>query len=98
MFPDIPTLFQRLTDFILWIPRYIWQIITDDIIAMFTLVFEYCTGCSLGSSASNVEIAWSSLGSGVLYLLSWFDLGQGMTTIMCAYIIRFFIRRIPVIG
>jgi hypothetical protein len=42
--------------------------------------------------------AFSSLGSGVWYWLDFFNLEYGVPLLISAYITRFLIRRLPVIG
>lgn len=50
------------------------------------------------SLLNNVFAMFNSIPSGVGYFLSAFNLGFGLKIIISAYITRFLIRRIPVIG
>ena len=46
----------------------------------------------------NINSALSSLPSGVLYFMSLFKLGTGLEIVLSAYVVRFIIKRIPIIG
>ena len=55
------------------------------------LIAPFISGSSLSSGFGNVT-------AGVWYFLDYFDLGVGIPMLLSAYITRFMIRRLPVVG
>jgi hypothetical protein len=49
-------------------------------------------------STSSLSSAFGGLGSGVWFFLDFFQLSFGVPLLLSAYVTRFLIRRIPVIG
>jgi hypothetical protein len=49
-------------------------------------------------SASSLTAAFAALPSGVWYWIDLFQLGTGLPIVLAAYVARFVIRRLPVIG
>ena len=99
MIPDFADWWQKFIDFILWLPRFIYQGFVDGGIYTIDQIFSYCTGCNnITSVSASFNSLLGGVPSGILYLLTWFDIVQGLQTISCAVIIRFFIRRLPFIG
>jgi len=47
---------------------------------------------------NSLSSAFGGLGSGVWFFLDFFALGYGLPLIIAAYVTRFLIRRLPVIG
>ena len=48
--------------------------------------------------ASELQIAFSQVAPGIWYFLDLFKIGYGVSACLGAYVTRFIIRRIPVIG
>jgi hypothetical protein len=49
-------------------------------------------------SASSLDSAWGALPAGLWYFLDWFRVGLGAPVVISAYLARFMIRRVPMIG
>lgn len=94
MLPDIPAFAQWLLDLITWIPKKIYELFTDMIVSLIDGFFSVCTVCDFSSIPSSV----TSLPAGIIYLASWFHFGLGLSIVTGSYLIRFLIRRLPVIG
>lgn len=85
-FQDIVLWFQ---DFFLYIPRWVYShLVTDMIIPLLNWVF---------SLLPNFDQTTNFMQS-IAYFLGPFQLGTGLTMIVAAYVIRFLIRRLPVVG
>lgn len=50
------------------------------------------------SLISNIQTLFNNIPSGALYFLSLFKVATGLKIVLSAYIVRFIIRRIPLIG
>lgn len=91
-------LFQKfgawLLEVLLYIPKKIYETFCDSIIALIDGIFALCPSCDI----ANINGALGSIPSGVWWFLSWFNFGQGIVIISSAYLVRFLIRRLPVIG
>lgn len=80
-----------VVDFFQWIMVKAAVLIFDAIIAVLSAipVPDWLTGIS-----GNI----GSLSSGVLYFVAPFEFGTGMAWVISAYLLRFLIRRLPVVG
>lgn len=50
------------------------------------------------ASASNLTAAFSAQNAGVWYFLDMFEISFGVSAVMAAYVTRFILRRVPLIG
>lgn len=84
-------LVQAIVDLLLWIPRFVWDLLLDSLEWVYDAipVPEFLT--QIGSSFSKVKAE-------TLWLVDLFELNTGVAIIVSAYVTRFLIRRIPVIG
>ena len=89
--PNLSTFAQWIADFFLYIPRQIFSLFTDGMVSIINSIMP-------NLNSSSITSAWAQIPSGVLYLVGWFQLGQGITALLAAYSIRFIIRRLPVVG
>lgn len=80
-----------LRDLLLWVPRKIWELMLDGLASVIEAI-------PVPSWLADAGDAFSGLPSGVLYFVDALNLGAGMTIILGAYVLRFLIRRLPVIG
>lgn len=78
-------------DLVLWVPRKIFSMIVDGLLALFNAI-------PVPAWLSDPSSALSGAGAGVWYFLHLFGFAGAMTIVISAYGIRFLIRRIPVIG
>jgi len=84
---------QELLDFLLelllWIPRKIYQLLLEGMLALFNWI-------PVPAWAEDLNLDW--VPSGMAYFLEPFNVAWGLTCITSAYLIRFLIRRLPVVG
>ena len=80
-----------LKDLLLWIPRKLTELILDGLAALIEAV-------PVPDWLNNAGNFLASIDPTVLYFLEAFQFAQGLTIVLAAYVIRFLIRRIPVIG
>lgn len=80
-----------LRDLLLWVPQKLWELFLDGLAA----VLEAIPVPSWISSAGGV---FDAIPDGVIYFAQAFQLPAGLSIIVSAYVIRFLIRRIPIIG
>lgn len=53
---------------------------------------------SLPSWFSSAGSIWSGVAESIRFFAGWFNFSYGITIILSAYLIRFMIRRLPIIG
>lgn len=80
-----------LIDFVEWCVTKIFLLIFDAVVAVLSLipVPEW-----LADLSGNI----TAIDPGILFFVRPFELGTGLTWVVSAYVIRFLIRRIPVVG
>ncbi|QPB42570.1 DUF2523 family protein [Rodentibacter haemolyticus] len=78
------------------IPKFFAFFALYFIVAEFTPILFELIGAN--EAISNISQLFGGLPSTALYFLSLFKIGTGMQIIFSAYVTRFIIRRIPVIG
>lgn len=59
---------------------------------------RFITGCGCMPNVPAISTALNSIPLGVKYFLDLFYIQQGLTTIFCAWAVRFLVRRMPVFG
>jgi len=80
-----------LLDVLLWVPLKLWNLFLDAVLALFYWipVPDFISGAS----------TWlSQLPASVGYFLQITELGFGLGVVITASVIRFVIRRLPVVG
>lgn len=86
---------QRILDWfvelLLWVPRKVYEMLLDGIASFFESIPAPDFMTSLGNYASALDPA-------IGYFVAPLQLGAGLTIVVVAYIIRFAIRRLPVVG
>jgi len=92
--PDLAGFGDWLLTALLYVPRKIYELFTDSAIELINAAFALCSSCD----ASGVNTALAAMPQAVMFILSWFKLGSGLTIIVSAYTVRFLIRRIPGVG
>ncbi len=83
---------EWVLDLVLYIPRLVWSIAADIILFFWGKISSYMPDLS---GLSNLNVLKST---GVGYYLCLMDFWIGLAIITSAYIVRFLIRRIPVVG
>lgn len=87
----ISDILQFLLDVVLFIPKQVFKWWTEAMVYMINLVPAPFT-------SADVTSALNGVGGDVLYFLTVFEFGYGLTAIFTAYGARFLLRRIPGIG
>lgn len=82
---------QWLLDVLLWVPLKLWEIFLD----VFATIIE---AIPVPEFVTNAGLYVSAVPSSVLFFLSIVRLDYGLSVVIGAAIIRFVIRRLPVIG
>jgi len=82
---------QWLKDLLLWLPLKLWEMLLDGLAS----VIEALPVPDFLAAAQGL---FSGVGGNVLYVLGLFAVPEGIGMIISALILRFIIRRIPLIG
>lgn len=98
-------MFEFYEDFLNWLQKaydYFWELITDfpewlfeQVALQIVAFFQALPVPSFMVTAGN---AFQGIPSSVLFFLGAFHVGPGVTMILGAYLLRFILRRIPIIG
>lgn len=82
---------NRIRDFFIWLYDYVLDKLFDGIITMLSAI-------PVPSFLTDMTAKASAISGMAGYYLNVFEIGSGVGIILSAYLIRFIIRRIPVIG
>lgn len=82
---------QWLLDVVLWAPRKLYELVTD----AFATIME---NIPVPSFMENLGSLVAGLDPSIAYFAAPLQLGTGMTWVFSAVVLRFVIRRIPLIG
>ena len=80
-----------LRDLLLWFPRKIYELVLDGL----AWVIEQIP---VPAWLDNAGSYFAALDPGITYFLEAFEFTTGIGILVAAYVLRFLIRRIPVIG
>jgi hypothetical protein len=80
-----------IKDFFLWIPRKLWAELLDS----FATFFE---SLPVPDFIIEASAAFAGISGNVLFFAQKFAVGEGIALVLGAYILRFLLRRIPLIG
>lgn len=80
-----------LKELLLWIPLKVWDGLLDALAGVVEAI-------PVPSFMENLDSFFASIPSGVAFFLGGLNLGTCVSMIIAAYVIRFLIRRLPVIG
>jgi len=80
-----------LTELLLWVPLKLWDLVLTGIEAFFDWL-------PVPSFVSGAGASLASISPEVAYFAEALALGPGLSMILAAYVIRFVIRRLPVVG
>lgn len=81
---------DALIDIVLFIPRLLFAGVVEIIELMLTWLPEI--------EVMDLQSLFNNLGGQILYFLTVFEFGYGLTAILTALLARFILRRIPFIG
>lgn len=82
---------QWLKDLLLWLPLKIWELITDGLASVLEAI-------PVPDFINQAQGFMNMIPGNILWVLNLFAVPQGMTMIMAALLLRFVLRRIPLIG
>lgn len=86
---------QRILDWlielVLWWPRKMYELALDGLASIFEAIPVPSFMADLGSFVSGLD-------PGVAFFLADLQIGAGLAMLISAYVIRFVIRRIPLVG
>ena len=80
-----------LKDLLLWIPRKLAELVLDALAALIEAI-------PVPAWLSNAGTYLAGIDPTIAFFLQGFRFAEGLTIIFAAYILRFLIRRIPLIG
>ena len=83
-------IFDFILDIVLWIPRKLYEWFVDAVETMMGWLPDVPIG--------DLSALINGVGGDILYYLTVFQFGYGITAVLTAYIARFILRRIPGIG
>lgn len=87
----LSTFASWLIDILLYVPRQLFSLLLQGLAAVLTAI-------PAPSWLSNIPSTMSGISSGIWYFAACAQIGTGMTIVISAYVLRFLIRRIPLIG
>lgn len=80
-----------LKDVLLWVPRKLWAELLDGLAAMLTAI-------PVPDFVNTAKDAFTNIPPGVVFFASKFGVPEILSMVIAAYVVRFLIRRIPVVG
>lgn len=84
-------LLQFLKDVLLWVPRKLWAEMLDGLAALLESI-------PVPDFVQQAQDAFGGIGGNVLFFAQKLAVGEGITMILAALVLRFLLRRIPLIG
>ena len=84
-------MWDKLEELLLWVPKKIWEWVLDQVASAIEAI-------PVPDFFNDAKSALSKIPPEVGYFVEPLNLGTGVTIIVGAYLARFLIRRIPIIG
>lgn len=92
---DLINALSQFADWLLkvleFVPKWIWSECLKALASVINAI-------PVPGFVSQVQGFWNGVPSGIWYFVGWMHLGWGVSALLSAYVIRFLIRRIPVVG
>lgn len=76
---------------LLWLPRKIWQLLLEGLAAIINAI-------PVPDFLSGLGTAWAAIGGPIFYFLDIAQFDVGLPMVLGAWMMRFLLRRVPVIG
>lgn len=80
-----------LRDLLLWVPRKIWELLLDGLAAVIEAI-------PVPAWLADIGDVFDAIPDGVVYFAQALQLPAGLSMVIAAYVLRFLIRRLPIIG
>lgn len=84
-------MFEWLKDLLLWVPQKLWELLLDGLASVIEAL-------PVPDWLASIASFGGSIPPGVGYFLHVMRVPEGLAMLLSAYVLRFLIRRIPVIG
>ncbi|MCY1435557.1 hypothetical protein D9M71_516560 [compost metagenome] len=85
------SLLDWLLEIILWAPKKVWGLLLDGLASVIESL-------PVPSFLGSVESFFANIPASVVYFFQFFAIGEGLAMITLALVLRFALRRIPLIG
>lgn len=82
---------QWLLDMLLWLPKKLFQLIFDGLATFIERI-------PVPGFIANAQSFFSGIPSEIVYFLNFFAVGEGLAMVTGALVLRFVLRRVPIIG
>lgn len=87
----LASLLDWLLEIILWAPKKIWSLMLDGLASAIEAL-------PVPSFVTQAESFFGNIPASVVYFFQFFAIGEGLAMISLALVLRFALRRIPLIG
>lgn len=87
----IAAIVEWVVEFFVWLAVKVFELIAGAVIAVLNAI-------PVPDFMSDISVNLSAIDPGIMYFVSPLQLGTGLSWMVTAYILRFLIRRIPVVG
>jgi hypothetical protein len=92
MIGDYLTRFMEwLLEVLLWVPRKVWAETLDALAGVLESI-------PVPDFVATADSAFNAIPANIVFFSQYFAVSEGITMILSAYVLRFLIRRIPIIG
>lgn len=85
-------------DVIAWVVDFVQWVMVKAALLVFEAIIAVLSAIPVPEWISGISGNIGSLSSGILYFIAPFEFGTGMAWVVSAYLLRFLIRRLPVVG
>lgn len=82
---------QWLLDMLLWLPKKLFQLIFDGLATFIERI-------PVPGFIANAQGFFSGIPSEIVYFINFFAVGEGLAMVTGALVLRFVLRRVPIIG
>lgn len=78
-------------ELLLWLPKKLWELMLDGLAS-------FLESIDPPAFMQDAQSFWSGIPSGIVYFMDFFAVAEGLGMIAAALVLRFILRRIPLIG
>lgn len=80
-----------LKDLLLWVPLKLWELLLDGLASVIEAI-------PVPDFVNSAQGYFNGISPQILWVLNLFAVPEGMTMVMAALVLRFVVRRLPVVG